>query len=316
MSAVVSDQRSRAPRLVAGLTSVLGEGGEVAALARCGVRRWAHPHPAVGHADVGGLPASSAARCPWCPLCRGRHVARLPAEVEPPPRRRRADVVLCAAGARRTRAALDDRSRPNARSAPRRPGALVEVAAFVRQRSATHCRAVSPAGSMATVSVDALAIGRAHGLPLAPVLDRLADDALALPPTPSRLMPPGGCRCKLSFPLVMCTLPLRSCCSPSLPGRARRPLDAARPRSRRARRPTIAAGNPPRPLNRCLTDCDRRPTHLPTLVEAAPPQPRALGRRPPSAAFVLLAAALVALLVVGWATAGGGAERSGASSTG
>jgi tight adherence protein C len=61
-------------------------------------------------------------------------------------------------------------------------------------------------GPEATVFVDALATADRYGLPLAPVLDRLADDIRAerrrRAESQARTLP-----VKLAFPLVVCTLP-------------------------------------------------------------------------------------------------------------
>ena len=65
---------------------------------------------------------------------------------------------------------------------------------------------VESLGNGATVFVDALATADRYGLPLGPVLDRLADDIRAerrrRAEQQARTLP-----VKLSFPLVLCTLP-------------------------------------------------------------------------------------------------------------
>ena len=65
---------------------------------------------------------------------------------------------------------------------------------------------VEQLGPDANVFVDALATADRYGLPLAPVLDRLADDIRAerrrRAESQARTLP-----VKLAFPLVMCTLP-------------------------------------------------------------------------------------------------------------
>ena len=96
---------------------------------------------------------------------------------------------------------------PNA-PAPLRP-ALAEVDHRLRrgQRLADALPAlVELLGTDATVFVDALATADRYGLPLAPVLDRLADDIRAErrrgAERQARTLP-----VKLAFPLVICTLP-------------------------------------------------------------------------------------------------------------
>jgi tight adherence protein C len=96
---------------------------------------------------------------------------------------------------------------PNA-PAPLRP-ALAEVDHRLSrgQRLADALPAlVELLGTEATVFVDALATADRYGLPLAPVLDRLADDIRAerrrRAESQARTLP-----VKLAFPLVMCTLP-------------------------------------------------------------------------------------------------------------
>jgi tight adherence protein C len=96
---------------------------------------------------------------------------------------------------------------PNA-PVPLRP-ALAEVEHRLRrgQRLADALPAfVDLLGHEATVFVDALATADRYGLPLAPVLDRLADDIRAerrrRAEAQARTLP-----VKLAFPLVMCTLP-------------------------------------------------------------------------------------------------------------
>jgi tight adherence protein C len=96
---------------------------------------------------------------------------------------------------------------PNAPD-PLRP-ALAEVDHRLRrgQRLADALPAfVDLLGHEATVFVDALATADRYGLPLAPVLDRLADDIRGerrrRAEAQARTLP-----VKLAFPLVMCTLP-------------------------------------------------------------------------------------------------------------
>lgn len=96
---------------------------------------------------------------------------------------------------------------PNA-PVPLRP-ALAEVEHRLRrgQRLADALPAlVDLLGPDATVFVDALATADRYGLPLAPVLDRLADDIRSerrrRAESQARTLP-----VKLAFPLVMCTLP-------------------------------------------------------------------------------------------------------------
>lgn len=98
------------------------------------------------------------------------------------------------------------------RVAPRAPAALADPLARVvaridqGQRFADALHELAVAVPQARPAVDLLATADRYGLPLAPVLDRLADEARAqrrrLGEAQARELP-----VRLAFPLVCCTLP-------------------------------------------------------------------------------------------------------------
>jgi tight adherence protein C len=117
------------------------------------------------------------------------------------------ELIVIALRAGTTPAAALSLVAPNS-PAPLRP-ALAEVEHRLRrgQRLADALPAfIELLGHEATVFVDALATADRYGLPLAPVLDRLADDIRAerrrRAEAQARTLP-----VKLAFPLVVCTLP-------------------------------------------------------------------------------------------------------------
>jgi tight adherence protein C len=129
---------------------------------------------------------------------RSRQIELLPDLVE---------LIVIAVRAGATPAAALTLVAPNA-PMPLRP-ALAEVQHRLRrgQRLADALAAIGELlGPDATVFVDALATADRYGLPLAPVLDRLADDIRSerrrRAESQARTLP-----VKLAFPLVMCTLP-------------------------------------------------------------------------------------------------------------
>ena len=221
-------------------------------------------------------------------------------------------LVLCVHAGRSPHQAIAELA---ARAPPAIRGAFVAVdlqlhrgrsfAAALTELTAT----LGPAGHDLAASI---ASADRDGLPLAPVLDRLAIDARAARrrhgEAEARRLP-----VRLTFPLVSCTLPsfVLLAIAPAVLG-ALSTLRATAPR-RRTAAPRPTASPDPTPPRRPAMNALLARLHVALLLLTDPTRRWRddRGQATTEYALVLLAAALVALLVVGWATAGGGAAKVG-----